>query len=409
MDNLASGIACRDSWDELPCMMGEFPRPRFAVPEVKRAGLKLAQAIVWDDENREEILSIFEIAHNWRNSHVLPMRGLRASLIMRMRYLDIPGVTVARAKRMASIRRKLQKTSLQLHQIQDLGGCRAIVEDIAGARRLVQECLDRLPHELLKDRNYIDSAKPDGYRSHHLVFGYRGQGDREAFNGRRIELQIRTRLQHSWATAVEAVGLYRGEHIKGGEGDPTWRQFFKLMSDEFAFAEGCEIVRLGPSRDERVKEIRRLDEILGAQKLLENLKNATEYVETYLQPGHASLYLIRYDNQNHSVTVQSYFDNLTGAASFDEAERRIEEGLLDSNVVLVDASQVTALVDAYPNYFGDVTIFTTALRRICQDAVQPEFVLKKQEVAKPKPREIPDLSWFFNRNRRWEDKPKSRK
>ena len=31
--------------------------------------------------------------------------------------------------------------------------------------------------------------------------------DAELYNGRRIEIQVRTRLQHAWATAVEGVGL----------------------------------------------------------------------------------------------------------------------------------------------------------------------------------------------------------
>jgi len=385
-------------------LMSAYPQLRFSTNEIKRAGKRLAGNIVWNDNDRSEILQTFEIAHNWRNAHVYPMRSVRASVIGRLRSLGIPGVTAARAKRMASIRRKLQKTTTHLSQMQDLGGCRAIVEDIEGARRLAADCLSRMPHDVLKEQNYIETAKSDGYRSHHIIYSYKGQSGKTEFDGRRIELQIRTRLQHAWSTAVEAVGLYRNENMKAGEGSIDWLRLFKCVSDEIAFAEGCETGRLAPSRPARIAEIRELNSTLGAVDLLENLKNATQYVETHLHPGHASLYLLKYDHSDHTVSVQSYFDPLSGAASFDEAERAIEEGLIDTNVVLVEADKITSLADAYPNYFGDVTLFISTLRKMCRDVEAPEFALKKQHVVKPKPKEMPDLSWFFNRHRRWTDK-----
>ena len=76
-----------------------------------------------------------------------------------------------------------------------------------------------------------------------MVFKFSGTGQEEVYNGRRVEIQIRTRLQHSWATAVEALELFRRENLKGGEGSPNWLRLFKLMSAEFAVAENspCKI------------------------------------------------------------------------------------------------------------------------------------------------------------------------
>ena len=47
-----------------------------------------------------------------------------------------------------------------------------------------------------------------------MVYRYRGDGDDEVFHDRRVEVQIRTWLQHTWATAVEAVGAYRSENMR---------------------------------------------------------------------------------------------------------------------------------------------------------------------------------------------------
>ena len=44
----------------------------------------------------------------------------------------------------------------------------------------------------------------------------------------KVELQLRTRLQHAWATANEIVGTFRREELKSGEGGPDWLRYFVL-------------------------------------------------------------------------------------------------------------------------------------------------------------------------------------
>ncbi|MBV8457910.1 MAG: RelA/SpoT domain-containing protein [Acetobacteraceae bacterium] len=89
--------------------------------------------------------------------------------------------------------------------------------------------------------DYIVNPKNDGYRSHHLMLTYKGRGPLSVFTGRTIELQVRTRLQHSWATSIEAVGLFRREELKNNQGSADWLRLFKLMSAEFSEAECCPL------------------------------------------------------------------------------------------------------------------------------------------------------------------------
>jgi hypothetical protein len=55
--------------------------------------------------------------------------------------------------------------------------------------------------------NYIEKPKPDGYRGVHLIIKYRSTAKRE-YKDQNIEVQIRSRLQHAWATAVETCETF---------------------------------------------------------------------------------------------------------------------------------------------------------------------------------------------------------
>ncbi len=113
-----------------------------------------------------------------------------------------------------------------------------------------------------------------------------------------------------------------------------------------------------------------------------------------------SFYLIRY-KIDHSVEVTTYSSALTSAVEFGRQEQLIECGQDDANVVLVEVDKVGKLVDTYPNYFGDVSLFVTNLRKLCdgQDAI--EYHMAPQKVVAPKPQEKPNLDALARRYTRW--------
>lgn len=382
--------------------VSDFPSFDYDMKDVRRAGQALAGNLVWTDETAESIREFFRIANNWRDSHAFPMRRLRSALYGQMRKQKVEGNTVARLKRMPSIRRKLRNQQWPLDAIQDLAGCRAILPSIKDVNSLIEAMRKNSNQHLHRENSYIASPKPDGYRCHHMVFKFQGVGDEAVFNDRRIEIQIRTRLQHSWATAVETVGLFRRENMKAGEGDPHWLRLFLLMSAEFAVAEKCPEPLNVPKRTARVKEIIELDKRLQATDALENMSHAVRYSDTfYVDPeSRPEYYLIVYDRANKVVNVRPSDGAILGVKTYDETELDAEKAKNGVTAVLVEADGIEALKAAYPNYFGDVQLFKMQLKNVTQGEQPVEYTMPPQETVPKGPKEKVDLSWF-KRRMRW--------
>ena len=154
------------------------------------------------------------------------------------------------------------------------------------------------------------------------------------------------------------------------------------------------------SETDRIDEIRVLDQRLKATALLEDLKNTTHYLQNFVHEP-SRYYLIRYNHASRMVEVKPYFSALEGTASLGDVEHRIEVESADEKVVLVEVDKIEGLVDAYPNYFGDVSLFIRNLKAICTGKDVIEYSMAPQHVVKPKPQDRPDPSWLYNRKRRW--------
>lgn len=323
----------------------DFPSPLYTRQQVNLAGKVLAVPIPQDTPDAHEI---FRIAYNWRDAHMYPMSKIKGELQRRIRKIGIDGLTAARPKAMRSIRRKLAKTPLKLGSIRDLAGCRAILPSMKEVSELIAVYLaGASSHNFRTPLDYISQPQKGGYRSYHLPMEFLAATDEEApYDLFQVELQIRTRLQHAWATAVEAVGLYRGEHLKGGEGSPAWLRLFYLMSAQFAEDEEAPVPPDAADRSMRRNEILHLAGELDALKVLRNMNSAFRLTGSL--PRGAAYVLIRYDRQNEVVSVRSYAGALQGAA-----DNSVDAG----ETVLVQVDKIENLKAAYPNYFGDVQSF----------------------------------------------------
>lgn len=353
--------------------MTEYPRLAYSMEAVRKVGDRLANPIQFGRDTTVgqylDALEIFTIANSWRDSHFLPMRSVRLSVGHHMRALRLKGDMASRPKGMASIRRKLRESTTNLETMNDIGGCRAIMADIKGVRSLLASMRDNFPHEIhSREFNYIDEPKPDGYRSYHIVLKYRPRdAETEAFEGRRIELQVRTRLQHSWATAVEAVGLFRGQDLKHGKGDQDWLRLFQLMSAEFAHVEQCPVHIGAPDHNDRARELQDINKRIGATSILEDIKSLTLYSENFIHRTEKYRYYFLQYGKDHNVTIEPFRTLMSGARKLKEIEQKIELRGIYAKAVLVEVDKVEKLVETYPNYFGDVSLFVRNLESITRE------------------------------------------
>lgn len=186
-----------------------------------------------------EAMYALDIINNWRSAHAYPLNTFQITLLNRARKIE-KNVTVAqRAKRLDSIHRKLSnKKTMRLTQMQDIAGCRAIFSRLSSVYKLATAYKSAdFDHKFRNEKDYIKYPKPDGYRSVHLVYEYVGTINTADYTGLRVEVQIRTQMQHSWATAVEAVGIFTRQALKSNQGDEDWLRFFALMSSAIAAIE----------------------------------------------------------------------------------------------------------------------------------------------------------------------------
>ena len=337
-------------------MAASVPAPEYSKKEIVAAGRILAERRL---PLTNEVAEAFRIAHAWRTAHALPMRRVRNDLKGKVRRSGGTGLTAARIKRMASIRAKLARTPLSLYQIQDLAGVRAIVPDLADVERIASLYhAGESPHAVRREDDYIAAPKPDGYRSRHLVLKFAGTGDEEAYSRQSVEVQLRTRLQHVWSTAVEAVGLAQGVGYKAGEGPEAWRRLFVLMSGAIAEREGAlPPPEVPAAARERREELRGLECDLGALAELEAYRQTFDLAERVAAAG-SGYFLVRFDRERRRAFVQPYQHLRLGTEAYDRADGYGAGG----TDVLIEVDRLQDLKEAFPNYFLDVKEFVDLLR-----------------------------------------------
>ncbi|WP_285401115.1 RelA/SpoT domain-containing protein [Luteibacter sp. ME-Dv--P-043b] len=349
-----------------------YAQPQYSRKQVARAGEVLRR--LYDPSNDfndafDALLpDAFKVLSNWRSSHGFPLNTLTVSLKKHARVVSDNAVVVQRLKRLWSIMAKLEReTGMSLSRMQDIGGCRAVMPNVQAVYALRDRLIrSSMRHELRRHTDYIANPKTSGYRGIHLIYLYKSDRS-QVYNNLSIEVQIRSRLQHAWATAVETVGTFLQQSLKASQGSAEWLEFFEVVSRALSFIEDVVPLPDVPRIHEIFGRVQELSRALNVRQVLDQYGRALQST-TENGPQDAAYYLLTLLPEKHTLTIQSYT-----VAQLTEANERYtatEQALSDipgAQVVLVSAESLAALRSAYPNYFLDTDLFIEALTAIEQN------------------------------------------
>jgi Region found in RelA / SpoT proteins len=339
--------------------------PEFDHLAVNEAGRQLVKMLfpVTTPEGR----SALEIINNWRSAHAYPLNTFQITLRRKGRKVERSVIVSQRTKRLESIHAKLvRQPTMRMSQMQDIAGCRAVFRNLVSVRRLTQRYkASQFDHILRGEKDYIAHPKPDGYRCNHLVYEYCGTDATAAYNGTKIEIQIRTQLQHAWATAVEAVGIFTKQALKSNLGDEDWLRFFALMGSAIAAIEQTPPVPDTPqNKNQLIEEIEHLVQKLHVEQMLMVYNTSIQLAG---QAKDAKYFLLQLDPEATppKITIWRYKakESEQANAHYTDLESDLPEAS-ECQIVLVSADDVNALRRAYPNYFLDTRVFANTLSRV---------------------------------------------
>lgn len=338
--------------------------PKYSRSYINRIG----DTLLSDSCAPEEYENALQVFSDWRALHLTPLKTFQTRLRNYVNKVDPKGIVAQRLKRTSTIIDKLKnrQTHMELGRMQDVGGLRAIVNNVQDVRKIESKFdTSHVKHVLRKKYDYITDPKGSGYRGIHLVYEY-NNSEAPDYDGLLIEIQLRSKLQHLWATAVETAGFFFQESLKSSSGDVHRLEFFRLTSALFSHEEQLpaneslrhlqqkEIVEQFRQYESEHGILSQLNAIQLAQEIKKHtlLKEAIYWViETTLDPPAVRVYPFL-DPQRD--TANRFYKQM-------ESSKMCQSG--KSQVVLVAVDSVKKLEKAYPNYFLDIKEFIAKTKK----------------------------------------------
>ena len=344
----------------------ELARPERSNKEIDAAGESLRQGVLLGGKTSPELIMVSE----WRSSHEVAMKRVMTSLKKHAYQRGTSAVIYGRAKRLNSLALKLQRfPKMSLSKMQDIAGCRVVLESVFHAESFAASIRNDLAQKLslggeIGEKNYIQSPKEDGYRSLHFIVRYQSPNT-PSQKDRRVEIQVRSSLQHQWATALETVDLFHSQSLKTGGGDPRWRRFFALAAGAFASMESRPPVPGLPLTHKHL--LAELNLLATELHVAKRLKGWSDVMQSVLDMTPGSLegvysYLVELHVDENTTSVKKYDANHLQAAHdmYLQSELRNANSSTRSSV-LAKAYSIGEVRAAFPGYYGDTRAFLDAL------------------------------------------------
>lgn len=328
-----------------------WPKPQNSKNKVKKSGKYFRDNPMEDFSQTTDGQENLQVLSNWRDVHGAVLNTAQAWIRRLDRSTDI--IVAQRLKRFDTVLDKLVTArSSDLSTMHDIAGVRVIFEsedDLRNFRKKMEKSRAKHLRKNIVDRyDYIKCPKETGYRGVHDVYE-RICRTGTVYNGLKFEVQLRTSVQHAWATAVEIYDLSQGTRLKfssGGEEDDV-RQYFSYISELLARHHennSCRFAELS-NLDLRTKCL----EMEDATKVVTSIKSLRAATKVGRLEKNSVLYLTK----RRKLYAQKYSSMPIAMKALKELENR--EDII--NVVLVGAQDPKHIKNAFRNYFSDAAEF----------------------------------------------------
>ena len=204
----------------------------FSKGRIDRAGRALCRHLVGEGPplSRAELAAEIAVVEAFRAVHRTPLLTARMGVRSCIASEGLLAVESGqRLKRMPTIIDKLRRLpTMKLSSMQDIGGCRAVFSSQAEVARVLHRFTRNSATRNGADdtvRDYVTNPRSSGYRGVHVWTRY---------TDRRIEVQLRTELQHAWAHRVERLTAFTGIDYKSGDGAEVVHEWLRRLSDAYA-------------------------------------------------------------------------------------------------------------------------------------------------------------------------------
>jgi len=351
---------------------------KYTAGQIDRAGKVLSSPAA----TNQQIDDAIAIMDHWRIAHNRPLEMARQALASRAKLVN-PNHTIGmRLKREESIRDKLiREPTMKLSKMQDIGGCRVILRSMEEVNNLVALYAK---DSGVSVTDYIAKPRVSGYRGKHIIWRFEGESEKDTdYKPMRIEIQVRTELQHSWATAVEVCSTFTDQNLKSDHphvSDDRWVRFFALMGSVMAMGEGGGFVKDTPTEKAKLLgELRGLSTALHVNEMMKRWNTATEIINAAANDPKAHHFLIElqaFDHFRARVNVTAYGRGRETQAAEDRVQlERDSRAKVGFQVALVAVQSVGTLKAVYPNYFSDTQRFLKELDIALHGAASQPFTV----------------------------------
>lgn len=307
----------------------------------------------------------------WRSKHISIMTAMVNAINRKLKVNNLKAIIVARRlKRFSSIEFKLKRfPNMKFDTMQDIAGVRVVFKELQQVKNfqmLMEKTYSKedkkIKFKLISTKDYIQKPKDDGYRSIHQIFEHKDAK-------MHLELQIRTQLQHYWATAVEVLGMKGESKIKQGKGEDYHKEFFKLSSALFSYTENTTISSKYKSLSKKdiCKKIAELNQKHNILKNLSGLAVSGQNIENQAnEKNYYFIVVLNFITNTLRITGFKERDFIEAKKFYEFCEQDSKENQ-NTDVVLISLDKFKLLKQAYPNYYLDSGSFIRAIKKELQE------------------------------------------